>query len=168
MANDGRNSNEKTQNTEKVLNNYFDYELNDRITILSISPGIRMNFEIGANRTAGDHPTEPERPAAELYAKLLVAVNNPESDFRHDLDFVRFSSVAQLALLDFSESDHQQEMSNKAFENLRKSYNDENACRLFTDTSHGVSKCVDSFGVRRFGVDSFGVAMLALAFFLWG
>ncbi len=123
--------------------------------ILAISPGIRLDFEIAANRTS------KETSALHLYQRLLTKTTNPQSDFRYDYDFGRFSSVGQLSQLSFSESDYREEQKNLQFEELRHKYNRTNACELFTDKKNGILICPDSFAVPRVGSAEVGIIVAA-------
>ncbi|CAD7937030.1 unnamed protein product [Amoebophrya sp. A25] len=116
----------------------YDRQL-ERIIILNVGQGILMDFEVLANRTG------TEVSAVNLFARLLTATNNPQSDFRHDADFQRFSSVAQLSMLTFSESEYQEEQANLQFEFLRARYDEETGCQLFSDKKHDINMCpIDS------------------------
>ncbi|CAD7942406.1 unnamed protein product [Amoebophrya sp. A120] len=106
-----------------------------RINVLNVGQGILMDFEILANRTA------KEVSAVHLYERLQAATTNPQSDFRHDADFQRFSSVGQLSMLTFSEEEFAEEQANLQFEVLRAQYDEEKACELFSDKKNGVDKC---------------------------
>lgn len=139
--------------------NDYDRQI-ERISILSVSPGIRLDFEIAANRTEiknSNHHQGMELSALDLYNRLALKVTNPQSDFRADEDFKPYAQVAQLSMIAFDEDAHEVEQRYREFEVLRKQYDKHNACELFSDEKNGVNMCWENGGCRRVIVGGVGV-----------
>lgn len=111
----------------------------DRIKLLKISQGsIVLQVEISVNRTA------TEISSVNVLGLLTRKLADPKSDFRHDIKFGRFASVASLTEIDFSEEVFEREVRQAEFERVRAQYNEENACELHRDMKNGIDICEKS------------------------
>jgi len=130
----------------------------DRIKLLKVAQGsIVLQFEIAVNRTAS------EISAVNLFGILERKLSDPKSDFRHDIKFGRFASVATLEEVDFSEAVFEREVRQAEFEKVRGRYTEDNACQLHQDKKNGIDNCQKAGAVRSGARSGLFLALLALA-----
>lgn len=133
----------------------------DRIKLLKISQGsIVMQFEVTANRT------ETEISAVNIFGVLERKLADPKSDFRHDVKFGRFASVASLEEIEFSEAVFEREVRQAEFEEVRSRYDEENYCELHNDSKNNIDTCVKDFAYARVSVQLLPMVILALSFIM--
>jgi hypothetical protein len=129
----------------------------ERIKILNIVSGsILLQFEIQANRTH----QEINAPEALDYLNRKLA--DPKSDFRHDVCFGRFASVAQLTEVPFSEAVFAQEKAEEKFEAIRGKYDKGNYCELHIDSKNNIY--LDPWACPPPGNNAGGTAVRGLLF----
>lgn len=133
----------------------------DRIKLLKISQGsIIMQFEVAANRTT------KEISAVNVFGVLERKLADPKSDFRHDVKFGRFASVASLEEIEFSEAVFEREVRQAEFEEVRSRYDEENYCELHNDSKNNIDTCVKDSAYSTYEVHLVHMlATLLLSFF---